>query len=211
VFVFTHDSIGLGEDGPTHQPIEHLVQLRATPGINMIRPADFNETARAWAFALSRKREPSAIALSRQDTRTFDPASVPRDAIERGAYVLRDPDGGDPEVILMGSGTEVAIALDAADALEGTRVRVVSVPCMDTFGQQDQAYRDQVLPPSVRARVAVEAASPFSWYRWVGDLGEVVGMTTFGASAPYKAVYEHFGITAEAVAEKARASLQRAS
>jgi transketolase len=211
VFVFTHDSIGLGEDGPTHQPIEHLVQLRATPGINMIRPADFNETALAWAFALSRKREPSAIALSRQDTRTFDPASVPRDAIERGAYVLRDAHGGDPEVILMGSGTEVAIALDAADALEGTRVRVVSVPCMDTFAQQDQAYREQVLPPSVRARVAVEAASPFSWYRWVGDLGEVVGMTTFGASAPYKAVYEHFGITAEAVAEKARASLQRAS
>jgi transketolase len=211
VFVYTHDSIGLGEDGPTHQPIEHLTALRATPGINMIRPADFNETALAWAFAISSEREPSAIALSRQDTRTLDPSWIPRDAIERGAYVLRDADGGDPEVILMASGTEVAIALDAADALDGTRVRVVSVPCMDRFEQQDQAYRDEVLPRSVRARVAVEAASPISWYRWVGDLGEVVGMTTYGASAPYKHVYEHFGITPEAVAEKARAALAKVS
>jgi transketolase len=209
--VFTHDSIGLGEDGPTHQPIEHLTQLRATPGINMIRPADFNETALAWTFALSREREPCAIALSRQNTRTLDPSWIPRDAIERGAYVLRDAEGGDPEVILMASGTEVAIALDAAAKLEGTRVRVVSVPCMDRFEQQDQAYREEVLPPGVRARVAVEAASPVSWYRWVGDLGEIVGMTTFGASAPYQDVYEHFGITPDAVAERARKSLERAA
>ena len=208
VFVYTHDSIGLGEDGPTHQPIEHLVALRATPGINMIRPADFNETALAWAFAVSQEREPSAIALSRQDVPILDPDSVPRDAIERGAYVLRDGDGT-PDVILMASGTEVSIALAAADALEDMNVRVVSVPCMDRFEQQPPAYRDEVLPPGVRARVAVEAASPVSWYRWVGDFGEIVGMTTFGASAPYKQVYEHFNITPEHVAEKARESHAR--
>jgi transketolase len=208
VFVYTHDSIGLGEDGPTHQPIEHLVQLRATPGINMIRPADFNETALAWAFAVSREREPCAIALSRQDVPILDPDTIPRDAIERGAYVLRDG-GGTPDVILMASGTEVSIAMAAADALEGLDVRVVSVPCMDRFEQQPPAYRDEVLPPGVRARVAVEAASPVGWHRWVGDLGEVVGMTTFGASGPYKQVYEHFKITPEHVAEKARESHAR--
>ena len=190
VFVYTHDSIGLGEDGPTHQPVEHLVHLRATPGLNVVRPADYNETQLAWRFAANAQREPTALVFSRQGVPTLDPETVPLDAVERGAYVLRDPEGGDPEVILMSSGTDVHIALAAAEALEGIRVRVVSVPCLDRFERQDQAYRDQVLPPSVRARVAVEAASPYSWWRWVGDAGEVVGMTTFGASGPYKEVFE---------------------
>src|SRR3954453_22450481 len=209
IFVFTHDSIGLGEDGPTHQPIEQLTQLRAMPGINVVRPADFNETALAWRFAANSEREPTAMAFSRQGAPTLDPDRVPDDAIVRGAYVYQDTEG-EPDVILIGTGTELGLCLKAAEQLDDLKVRVVSMPCMDTFAEQDQAYRDQVLPPGVRARVAVEAASPFSWYRWVGDLGEVVGMTTFGASGPYEEVYEHFGITAEKVAEHARASLQRA-
>jgi transketolase len=209
IFVFTHDSIGLGEDGPTHQSIEQLTQLRAMPGINVVRPADFNETALAWRFAADSEREPTALAFARQGSPTLDPDRIPDDAIERGAYVYQDADG-EPDVILIGTGTEVGLCLDAAEQLNDLKVRVVSMPCMDTFATQDQAYRDQVLPPSVRARVACEAASPFSWYRWVGDLGEVVGMTTFGASGPYAEVYEHFGITAANVAEKARASGQRA-
>jgi transketolase len=204
IFVFTHDSIGLGEDGPTHQPIEQLAHLRATPKLNVVRPADFNETQLAWRFALRTTNRPTAFSLSRQGTRTLDPDAIPDDAIERGAYVLRDPDG-DPDVILIGTGTEVALALDAADALEGElRARVVSMPCMDTFEAQDDGYRDSVLPPSVRARVAVEAASPLSWHRWVGDGGEVIGMTDFGASGPATEVYAHYGITAEAVADAAR-------
>ncbi len=211
IFVYTHDSIGLGEDGPTHQPIEQLTHLRATPKLNVIRPADFNETALAWRFALRTTNRPTAFSLSRQGAPTLDPDAIPDDAIERGAYVLRDgPDGELPDVILIGTGTEVSLALEAADALADVKVRVVSMPCMDTFAEQDAGYRDAVLPPGVRARVAVEAASPFSWYRWVGDLGEIVGMRDYGASAPAPEVYEHFGITAEKVAEAARASLERA-
>jgi transketolase len=147
---------------------------------------------------------PTAFSLSRQGTRTLDPDAIPDDAIERGAYVLRDPDG-DPDVILIATGTEVGLALDAADALRGElAARVVSMPCMDTFNEQDAAYRDSVLPPTLTARVAVEAGSPFAWHRWVGDAGEIIGMTDFGASAPAKDVYAHFGITAEAVADAAR-------
>ena len=206
-FVYTHDSIGLGEDGPTHQPIEHLAHLRATPNLNLVRPADYNETALAWRFALRATDAPTALALSRQGLPVIDPAKIPDDAIERGAYVLDDVE--DAQVILLASGSEVQIARDAAWKLGegGVRVRVVSVPCLDRFDAQDQAYRDSVLPPAIRARVAVEAASPMPWYRWVGDAGDVVGMTTFGASAPAKVLYEHFGITADAVAERARAVL----
>ncbi len=203
IFVFTHDSIGLGEDGPTHQPIEHLVHLRAVPKLNVVRPADFNETVLAWRFALETTNRPTAFSLSRQGARTLDPDAVPDDAIERGAYVLRDGDGA-PDVILIGTGTEVGIALDAADELSDLNVRVVSMPCMDTFAEQDASYRDSVLPPEVKARVAVEAASPFSWYRWVGDGGEIIGMEDYGASGPAPEVYAHFGITAAAVAEAAR-------
>ena len=210
-FVFTHDSIGVGEDGPTHQPIEQLVTLRATPNLDVVRPAGFNETALAWRHALRQTDRPTALALSRQGLPVWDPASVPDDAIERGAYVLRDTAGGDPELILMASGSEVHIANDAAKLLEadGVHVRLVSMPCLDRFAEQDQAYRDAVLPPAIRARVSVEAASPIGWHRWVGDLGDVVAMEGFGASAPAKVLYEHFGFTGEVVAERARAVLAK--
>src|SRR4051812_8894338 len=204
-FVFTHDSIGLGEDGPTHQPIEQLATLRATPNLNVVRPAGFNETALAWRFALQATETPTALALSRQGVPVWDPDGVPSDAIERGAYVLKDSDG-EPDVILMGSGTEVHVAHDALKLLvdEGVKVRLVSMPCLDRFEMQNAAYRDSVLPPSVTARVAVEAAAPLGWHRWVGDKGAIVGMTTFGASAPAGALYKHFGFTGENVASVAR-------
>jgi len=208
-FVFTHDSIGLGEDGPTHQPIEQLATLRATPHVNVVRPAGFNETALAWQFAVNAKDTPTVLALSRQGVPVWDPSGVPADAIDRGAYVLKDAE--DPELILMGTGTEVHVAHDAATILEaeGVRVRLVSMPCLDRFAEQDQAYRDSVLPPGVRARVAVEAASPLGWHRWVGEGGDIVAMEGFGASAPAKALYEHFGFTGEKVAARARAVLGR--
>jgi transketolase len=210
IFVFTHDSIGVGEDGPTHQPIEQLATLRATPNLNLVRPAGFNETARAWQFALKATETPTVLALSRQGVPSWDPAGVPADCIERGAYVLDDCDG-EPELILMGSGTEVHVAHDAAKLLaeDGVKVRLVSMPCLDRFAAQDQAYRDSVLPPAVRARVAVEAASPLGWHQWVGDLGDVVAMEGFGASAPAKALYQHFGFTGENVAARARVVLER--
>jgi transketolase len=210
-FVFTHDSIGLGEDGPTHQPIEQLATLRATPNLDLVRPAGFNETALAWRHALRQTNRPTALALSRQGLPVWDPAGVPDDAIERGAYVLRDSEGGDPQVVLMATGSEVHVAHDAFKVLEadGIRVRLVSMPCLDRFQEQDAAYRDSILPPAVRARVAVEAASPLGWHRWVGEAGDVVAMEGFGASAPAKKLYEHFGFTGAAVAERAKAVLQR--
>jgi transketolase len=204
IWIWTHDSIGLGEDGPTHQPIEQLAGLRAMPRLNMVRPADANETALAWRFALRTQDAPTGFALSRQNLPILDPDVIPDDAIERGAYVLRDAEGGDPELILIGTGSEVALCLEAADLLEGVRVRVVSMPCMDTFARAPQDYRDQVLPPNCRARVAVEAASPLGWDRWIGPEGRFLGMETFGESGPAKEVYEHFGITAKHVAELGR-------
>jgi transketolase len=208
IFVFTHDSIGVGEDGPTHQPIEQLAQLRATPNVNLVRPAGFNETALAWQFALRATETPTVLALSRQGIPTWDPSGVHPEAISRGAYVLKDCDG-EPELILMGSGTEVHVAHDALNILaeEGVKVRLVSMPCLDRFAAQDREYRDSVLPPACRARVAVEAAAGLGWERWVGDDGDIVAMTTFGASAPAKALYQHFGFTGENVAERARAVL----
>jgi transketolase len=212
IFVFTHDSIGLGEDGPTHQPIEQLVSLRATPNVDVVRPAGFNETALAWRFAMRQTDTPTVLALSRQGLPVWDPSGVPDDAIERGAYVLRESEGdGDPDVILMATGSEVHICNDAVGLLEegGLRVRLVSMPCLDRFAAQDQAYRDGVLPPAVRARVAVEAASPIGWHRWAGDHGDVVAMEGFGASGPAKQLYEHFGFTGEAVAARARRVVER--
>jgi transketolase len=209
IFVFTHDSIGLGEDGPTHQPIEQLASLRATPNLHVVRPADFNETALAWRHAVNRLDGPTAFALSRQGLPIIDPAVIPDDAVERGAYVVRD--AGDPEVILMGTGAEVHTCLAAADALDDLRVRVVSMPCVDAFAQQDDEYRESVLPRSVRARVAVEAASPLGWDRWVGDEGAVVAMEGFGASGPAGDLFEHFGFTAENVAQRARQVVERAA
>jgi transketolase len=210
-FVFTHDSIGVGEDGPTHQPIEQIATLRATPNLDLVRPAGYNETALAWRHALRQTDRPTVLALSRQGLPVWDPSAVPDDAIERGAYVLHDPEGGAPDLILMASGSEVHVANDGRLLLEqdGIRVRLVSMPCLDRFVEQDRAYRDEVLPPDVRARVAVEAASPLGWHRWVGEDGDVVAMEGFGASAPAKVLYQHFGFTGEAVAERARAVLRR--
>src|SRR3954447_3152869 len=209
-FVFTHDSIGVGEDGPTHQPIEQLATLRATPNVDVVRPAGYNETGLAWRHALRSTDRPKVLALSRQGLPVWDPSGVPDDAIERGAYVLHDTEGGEPEIILMGTGSEVHIANEAVKLLEadGTRARLVSMPCRARFAEQDRSYQDEVLPPAVRARVAVEAASPIGWHRWVGDHGDVVAMEGFGASAPAKQLYEHFGFTGENVAARARAVLE---
>ncbi|HEY1522265.1 MAG TPA: transketolase [Solirubrobacteraceae bacterium] len=209
IWIWTHDSIGLGEDGPTHQPIEQLAGLRAMPRLNVLRPADANETALGWRFALRSAAAPTAFVLSRQNLPILDPDSVPEDAIERGAYVLRDAEGGEPELILIGTGSELSLCLEAADQLDGARVRVVSMPCMDTFTEAPQEYQDQVLPPACRARIAVEAASPMGWDKWIGRDGVFVGMRTFGESGPAKDVYEHFGITASRVAEVGRELLGR--
>jgi len=213
IFVFTHDSIGLGEDGPTHQPIEQLAGLRAMPVLRVVRPAGANETALAWQYAIKASDHPTALVLSRQGVPTWNPAAVPADAINRGAYVLRysfkEPE---PDLILIGTGTEVHICAGAADALEaeGIATRVVSMPCMENFAAQDAAYRDKVLPPEVRARVSLEAAATFGWHEWVGECGEAIGMTGFGASAPAGALYKHFGFTPDRVADAGRAAVQRA-
>ena len=213
IFVYTHDSIGLGEDGPTHQPIEHLASLRAMPGLRVIRPAGANETALAWQYALASKDHPSALICSRQGAPTWDPAAIPDDAIERGAYVLREtskePDA--PEMILISTGTEVHICTNAAELLEGEGIgtRVVSMPCVENFAAQPTEYRDAVLPPSCWARVSLEAASTFGWHRWVGSWGETIGMESFGASAPAGALYKHFGLTPDRVAESGRQVLER--
>jgi transketolase len=206
-FVYTHDSIGLGEDGPTHQPIEQLAALRATPNVDVVRPAGGNETALAWRHALRQTDRPTVMALSRQGLPSWNPSGVPRDAIERGAYVLRQSyTPGEPDLILIASGSEVHICTAAADLLEadGIATRVVSAPCLDRFAEQDQSYRDEVLPPACRARVSVEAAATFGWDRWVGDAGMAVGLDRFGASGPQKDLYEHFGFTPEAIADHGR-------
>jgi len=216
VYVWTHDSIGLGGDGPTHQPVEHLASLRAMPGLRVIRPADGPETAEAWRAALARTDGPTALALTRQNLPPIDRSRFARaDGLRRGAYVLAEaggaPDAVRPDLILIATGSEVWLALAARDLLEaeGIATRVVSMPCWELFSEQDQAYRDQVLPHEVRARLAVEAASPFGWREWVGDAGEVVGVERFGASAPGEEVLEHYGFTADNVAGRARALLDR--
>jgi transketolase len=212
IFVFTHDSIGLGEDGPTHQPIEQLAGLRAIPDLYVVRPAGANETALAWRFAIRQTEHPVAMALSRQGLPVWNPSAVPRDAIERGAYVLRHSfREGQPDLILIGTGSEVHVCTAAADLLEadGIATRVVSAPCLDTFAEQDQSYRDEVLPPGCRARVSVEAASPLGWGAWTTEDGAAIGMITFGASGPHKDLYEHFGFTPERVADRGRDVVER--
>ena len=208
IFCFTHDSIGVGEDGPTHQPIEQLAALRATPNINVVRPADAHETALAWSFALRASETPTVLALSRQALVVLDPELIPDDAIERGAYILRDTDG-DPSLVLIGTGSEIGLCLAAADALAADDIaaRVVSMPCMDRFERQPASERERVLGAPGTPRIAVEAASPFGWDRWTGERGAVIGMRTFGASAPEAAVYAHFGITTAAIVEQAHALL----
>jgi transketolase len=209
VYVMTHDSIGLGEDGPTHQPVEHLASLRAIPGLTVVRPADGTETVQAWRLAIE-TGGPTLLALTRQALPPLD--DVPADGVERGAYVLRDVGVGpdrEPDVVLIGTGSEVQHCLGAAEELaaQGTAVRVVSMPSWERFAAQEAAYRDRVLPPTVRARVAVEAAATFGWERWVGDAGAVVGLDRFGASAPGPRLFEEFGFTAANVAEVARGVL----
>ena len=212
IFVYTHDSIGLGEDGPTHQPIEQLAGLRAMPRLAVVRPADANETALGWRFALEQTERPVALALSRQSLPILDPDAMPDDAVERGAYVLRDgANGSDPDLVLIGGGAEVHLCLEAAEALEaeGMATRVVSMPCWDRFAEQDDGYRESVLPATCRARVAVEAAASFGWERWIGEDGGTVTMETFGESGPYRDVFEHFGFTPERVVEVGREVVER--
>lgn len=209
LYVFTHDSIGLGEDGPTHQPVEMLATLRTIPGLTVIRPADANETAAAWRFALAHRDGPVALVLTRQNVPVLDAArAAGLEAVERGAYVVHDPKGA-PEAILLATGSEVHLALAAAVALggEGRRVRVVSLPSLERFAAQPATYRDKLLPPKVRVRLAVEAAHPQPWWRWVGDAGDVIALERFGASAPYQRLYQEFGFTADAIAARLRAML----
>lgn len=208
VFLFTHDSIGLGEDGPTHQPVEHLASLRAMPNLVCIRPADATETVEAWRVALSRRDGPTALLLTRQAVPVLDRSVLaPAAGLQRGGYVLSDVPA--PSVILIGTGSELQLALAAQKILagQGVAARVVSLPSTDLFDRQPAEYRDAVLPPGVRARVAVEAAATFGWERYVGTQGAVVGLDRFGASAPYKAIFENLGITAEAVAAAALRAL----
>jgi transketolase len=207
IYIFTHDSIGLGEDGPTHQPVEHLAALRAIPNLKVLRPCDANETVEAWRFALEQKEGPVVLALTRQSVPVLDrEAFASADGLHRGAYVLNpSSEEKDPDVILIGTGSEVHIALEAADRLQekGITVRVVSLPSWELFDKQPEVYQGQVLPSTVKARVAVEAGIPQGWHRFLGEKGEFVGINRFGASAPYKTLYEKFGITAERVVEKA--------
>lgn len=215
IFVFTHDSVGLGEDGPTHQPIEHLASLRAIPGLVVIRPCDANETSVAWRVAMERRRGPTVLALTRQAVPVLDRSTLaPAGELVRGAYTLADSEGPRPDVILIGTGSEVVLALEARALLrdDGIDARVVSMPSWELFEAQAASYRDAVLPPDVRARVAVEAASPFGWERWVGIEGRVVGISgRFGASAPYRVIYEQLGLTAANVAQQAREVVRRAA
>lgn len=210
-YVWTHDSIGLGEDGPTHQPVEHLSALRTIPGLNVVRPADANETATVWAEILKRHSSnpaPHGIALTRQNVPTYEANS---DAA-KGGYVLAEAEGGEPRAILIATGSEVQLAVEAREELQqaGVPTSVVSMPCVEWFQEQDQAWRDSVLPPAVRARVAVEAGVGQSWYRYLGDAGRLVSLEHFGASADYKTLFEKFGLTADAVVAAARESLAAA-
>jgi transketolase len=212
-YVWTHDSIGLGEDGPTHQPIEHFAALRAIPGLDVVRPADANEVSVAWRTILENNDRPAGILLSRQNLPVVDRGEfASAEGVARGAYVLADASNGTPEVILLGTGSEVQIAVAARERLEaeGVPTRVVSVPCVEWFADQDQAYKDEVLPPSVRARVSVEAGVPMGWREFVGDAGRIVGLTHYGASAAYGVLYEEFGLTDEAVVTAARESIEAA-
>jgi transketolase len=215
VYVFTHDSIGVGEDGPTHQPIEQLASLRAIPGLVTLRPADANEVLEAWRLVMGLRHEPTALILSRQALPTLDRSRyAPASGLAAGAYVLADGGGKAPqapEVILMGSGSEVSLCVEAYERLhaEGVRARVVSMPSWELFDRQSAEYREAVLPAAVTARVAVEQGSTLGWDRWVGPAGSVIGMKTFGASAPLKELQRKFGFTPDHVVAAARTALER--
>jgi len=212
IWIFTHDSIGVGEDGPTHQPIEQLVTLRAVPGLITFRPADANEVLEAWKIIMTLKKEPVALALTRQALPTFDRTKYASAAgVARGAYVLADADGAKPQVILMATGSEVYLCIDAYEKLKaaGIRARVVSMPSWELFEHQDESYRNQVLPPEVTARVAVEMASTMGWAQYAGPKGRILGMHTFGASAPLKDLQKKFGFSSDAVVQAARELLAK--
>ena len=209
-FVWTHDSIGLGEDGPTHQPVEHLSALRAIPGLDVVRPADANETVWAWRAALEHVDRPTALALTRQNVPTLDrDRFASAEGTLRGGYVLADAEGGDPQVVVIATGSEVSLAVEARERLqaEGVATRVVSMPCREWFDAQDRSYRDEVLPPAVRARVSVEAGIAMSWRDLLGDAGVAVSIEDFGASAPYQRLFEEFGFTVDNVVAAARQTL----
>jgi len=212
IYAFTHDSIGVGEDGPTHQPVEQLAALRSIPGLVVLRPADANEVVEAWRVALGLKHEPACLILSRQNLPTFDRTRyAPASGVRRGAYILADAENGKPDVILMGTGSEVRLCVDVYERLtaEGVAARVVSMPSWEVFEQQDEAYRTAVLPPEVTRRVAVEQASTLGWERYTGLRGTIIGMRTFGASAPLKELLVKFGFTGENVYAAARQQLAR--
>ena len=212
IYVFTHDSIGIGEDGPTHQPIEQLAALRAIPHLTVIRPADATETVVAWRVALEHREGPVALLFTRQRLPVLDRAALaPADGLARGAYALADIEGGLPDVILIATGSEVHVALAAQEQLaeQGVKARVVSMPSWELFERQPQSYRDEVLPPEVTARLAIEAGVPQGWHRYVGDGGDVIGIEGFGASAPYKVLWEKYGFTAENVAARALEMLEK--
>ena len=204
IYVFTHDSIGLGEDGPTHQPVEQLAGLRGIPGLTVIRPADPNETAEAWAFAVEHDG-PSLLVLTRQTVAHLDRSGAKDPGVAHGAYVLADAEGGSPDVILIGTGSEVGLCVLAREKLKnfGVKARVVSMPSWNLFEAQEDSYRESVLPRGIKKRVTVEAASPIGWHRWAGDEGTVIGLKRFGASAPGQDVFDHLGFTADRVAAAA--------
>ena len=210
IHVFTHDSIGVGEDGPTHQPIEHLISLRAIPNLVVLRPCDANEVAEAWRTILAMPRQPVALILTRQNLPTLDRKRfAAASGLSKGAYVLADADGGEPDVLLMATGSEVCLCVEAYEELtrQGIRARVVSMPSWELFERQSEEYRRTVLPPTVKARVAVEQASTFGWCRYTGIDGAILGMKTFGASAPLKVLQKEFGFTTGHVVEAAKAQL----
>jgi transketolase len=212
IYVYTHDSIFLGEDGPTHQAVEQLAALRAIPNLTVIRPADAVETAEGWRIAVGHRHGPVAFALTRQNLPILaETVEKAREGVARGAYVLHDPDGGLPDLILLATGSEVSLAMDSAKKLaeEGIKARVVSMPSWELFDAQTQDYRDSVLPPGIRKRLAIEAASPFGWHKWVGSDGEVHALDHFGASAPMKDLAREFGFTVDAVTEHAKRLLGR--
>jgi transketolase len=205
-YIMTHDSIGVGEDGPTHQPVEQLVMLRSIPGVKVYRPADGKETAAAWVSAMS-GNEPTVLVLTRQNLPQYENSGK---VALKGGYVLEDCDG-EPDVLLIGTGSEVELCVKAKAVLseQGVNARVVSMPCIEEFEKQPATYKASVLPANVKARVCVEAGSPYSWYKYAGDYGEIVGMSTFGASAPASKLFTHFGFTVENVVEKALASIEK--
>jgi transketolase len=214
IYIFTHDSIGVGEDGPTHQPIEQLASLRAIPGLIVLRPADANEVVEAWRVIMQLHHEPAAIVLSRQDLPTLDRGKfAPASGLAKGAYVLAEAPGGRPDVLLLATGSEVSLCVQAHERLtaEGVGSRVVSMPSWELFDDQAAIYRDSVLPPDITARVSVEQASVFGWAKYVGTKGQSIGMRSYGASAPLKDLQREFGFTVDRVVEAAKEQLQRNS